>query len=341
MKYRRFESFAPTILKIYRRDKEAFWAAAMAPFMSDSTLLSLWEHRKVTGDLFLAFQGLDEDARQVLKDISAPLGVDVLSWKSNRSQYMKDAYPVFAFLAVWMDEVGLGNLVEKFADILRAGVLAVAGYGILDANVDSNAPSPVEILVAQALIAEYETLALDLFGVSATNLRIMHQMRTYFLRAEIKEKAARGKQSPYKLDNPKDLGTKGANALAPFMLSLEQLGKSDLIEDYWEVFLLFGAAIQIIDDWQDLEGDLAIGHYSYLTLLPGKLPELRDPKKAARLLKEDKSRIQATYEVSQEMIVRARAILDKIEDQFLVRFVDITELRLKAYFKKDLRYSSG
>lgn len=341
MKYRRFESFAPAILKIYRRDKEAFWAAAMAPFMSDSTLISLWEHRKVTADLFLAFQGLDEDARQVLKDISEPLGVDVVSWKSNRSQYLRDAYPVFAFLAVWMDEVGLGNLVAKFADILRAGVLAVAGYGILDANVDSNAPFPVEILVAQALIAEYETLALDLFGVSATNLRIMHQMRTYFLGAEIKEKAARGKKSPYTLDNPKDLGTKGANALAPFMLSLEQLGKSALIEDYWEVFLLFGAVIQIIDDWQDLEGDLAIGHFSYLTLLPGKLPELRDSKKAARILKGEMSRVQVTYDVSQEMIAHARAILEKIEDQFLVRFVDITELRLKAYFKKELGYPTG
>jgi len=338
MKYRRFETFAPAIQKIYRRDKEAFWAAAMAPFMSDSTLISLWEHRKVTGDLFLAFQGLDEEARQVLKDFSEPLGVDVSSWKSNRSQYLKDAYPVFAFLAVWMDEVGLENLVEKFADILRAGVLAVAGYGILDANVDSNAPSPVEILVAQALIAEYETLALDLFGVSATNLRIMHQMRTYFLTAEIKEKAARGKRSPYRLDNPQDLGTKGANALAPFMLSLEQVGKSGLIEDYWEVFLLFGAAIQIIDDWQDLEGDLAIGHFSYLTLLPGKLPDLRDPKKAARILKEDRSRISVTYDVSQDMLFQARAILGKIEDQFLVRFVDITELRLKAYFKKEFGY---
>lgn len=341
MKYQRFESFAPAILKTYRRDKEAFWAAAMAPFMSDSTLISLWEHRKVTADLFLAFQRLDEDARQVLKDFSEPMEVDVSSWKSNRSQYLKDAYPVFAFLVVWMDEIGLATLIEKFAEILHAGVLAVAGYGILDANVDSNDPLPVEILVAQALIAEYETRALDLFGVTANNLRIMHQMRTYFLRAEIKEKAARGKRSPYQLDNPKDLGTKGANALAPFMLSLEQLGKSNLIEDYWEVFLLFGAAIQIIDDWQDLEGDLAIGHYSYLTLLPGKLPELRDPKRASRILKEDRLRVLGTFTITQDMLFQARSILDRIDDQFLIRFVDITEVRLKAYFKKEFGYLNG
>jgi hypothetical protein len=66
-----------------------------------------------------------------------------------------------------MDEEGLTSLVDRFADILRAGMFAVAGYGILDENVDSNTPSPVEMLVAQALIAEYETLALDILEPAA------------------------------------------------------------------------------------------------------------------------------------------------------------------------------
>ena len=113
------------------------------------------------------------------------------------------------------------DLVDNFADILRAGVLAVAGYGSLDENVDSDAPSPVEILTAQALLAEYETLALNIFGVTPVNLGIMHKMRRLFLEAEIKEKAARHKTSPYRLDDPKQLGAKGANAVTPYMLSLE------------------------------------------------------------------------------------------------------------------------
>ena len=53
-------------------------------------------------------------------------------------QYLKDAYPIFAFLAVWLDEQGLSDLTDRFSDILKAGVFAVAGYGILDANVDKN-----------------------------------------------------------------------------------------------------------------------------------------------------------------------------------------------------------
>ena len=45
----RFEAFAPAVLRVYRRDKEAFWGAAMAPFLSDRNLLSLW-HTPDHGD---------------------------------------------------------------------------------------------------------------------------------------------------------------------------------------------------------------------------------------------------------------------------------------------------
>lgn len=333
-----FERFAPSILQIYHRNTEAFWTAVMAPFLANQVSFLEWlQNIKVDVGLLSAFKGLDDQARELLKDFSAPLGFDVTKWNSNRLQYFKDAYPVFAFLAVWMDEEGLDELVNNFGEILRAGVFAVAGYGILDANVDSNAPSPVEILTAQALIAEYETLALRIFGVSKVNLEIMQRMRTLFLEAEIKEKSMRGKASPYRPDHPKDLGTKGANSVTPFMLSLERLGKASLIDDYWEVFLLFGAAIQMIDDWNDLEGDLVNGHYSYVTLGFDKLHQFDDPKKTAQLLREDKKRVQGTYTCSKEMIAQSRAILKKLNDPCLARLVDITEARLDSFFQKELK----
>jgi hypothetical protein len=337
----RFQAFAPAILKVYRRDKEAFWAAVMAPFMSETTILSLWQHRKVTADLFFAFQGLDDDARQVLKDFSAPLGIDVTRWKNNRTQYFKDAYPIFAFLAVWMEESGLTDFLTQFDDILRSAVYGVAGYGILDMNVDGSAASPVEILTSQALIAEYETLILQVFGVSPINLEVLHRMRSLFLAAEIKEKSHRGKASPYSLDEPEDCGAKGAHVVTPFMLSLERLGKAYLIEEYWRVFLLFGAVIQIIDDWTDLEGDLAVGHYSYVTLGAKDLHETRQARQLAKALRSEPRRVAQTYECSMEMLSEARAILERLNDPFLVRLVDVTELRLQTYFRKELQYQKS
>lgn len=336
--YAAFHQFAPAILRIYHKDKEAFWSAVMAPFLASQTsLLDWWDHLKVDVPLLSAFRGLDGDAQRTLRAFSEPLGFDLTSWKSNRMQYFKDAYPVFAFLAVWMDEEGMSDLVAQFGDILQAGVFAVAGYGILDENVDGSHASPVEILTAQALIAEYELRALNIFGVSQTNLSILHKMRTLFLEAEIKEKFARGKMSPYRLDRPEDLGAKGANALGPFMLSLERLGRAGQIEDYWQVFLLFGAAIQMIDDWEDLEGDLAAGHYSYVTLGKEKLLDLKNPGKTAKLMRQDAEHARTTYLRGKEMIDQSRAILAALDDRYLTRLVDVTELRLENYFRKELK----
>ncbi|HSQ16779.1 MAG TPA: hypothetical protein VLM83_03700, partial [Anaerolineales bacterium] len=80
-------------------------------------------------------------------------------------------------------------------------------------------------------------------------------------------------------------------------------------------------------------------HYSYLTLLPGKLPDLRDAKKAARLLRTDALRVRETYRVSKAMIAQARTILERLEDRFLFRLVDVTELRLENYFRKELKFT--
>lgn len=333
-----FEKFAPSILRVYHHDKEAFWSAVMAPFLDNGTTLRAWlRHLPVDVRLLAAFRGLDDQAAQSLREFSGRLGVDVTGWASNRSQYLKDAYPIFAFLAVWMDEEGLNDFLARFDDILQAGVYAVAGYGILDANVDSDTPSPVEILTANALIAEYETLALRVFGVSAVNLDILHRMRTLFLEAEVREKSMRHIGSPYTLSNPEQLGAKGANAVTPYMLSLERLGRASLIDQYWEVFLLFGAAIQMIDDWADLEGDLAAGHYSYVTLGYDGLQDGRDAQVVASSLRADKVRVRTTYDTSKTMIARARAIMTELNDTLLVRLVDVTELRVDTYFRKQLQ----
>lgn len=333
-----FQEFAPAILKIYRRDKEAFWAAIMAPFLANQvSLLDWWHHLKVDVELLAAFRGLDTEARRILREFSAPLGIDVTEWKSNREQYFKDAYPIFAFLAVWMDEMGLTDFLDRFDDILRSAVFGVAGYGILDENVDSASPSPVEILTSQALICEYESIILNVFGVTPINLSVLHRMRSIFLAAEIKEKNMRGKASPYRLDAPEDCGAKGAHVVTPFMLSLERLGKAQLIEKYWEVFLLFGAVIQIIDDWTDLEGDLRVGHYSYVTLGVENIGTA-DPKQMTKTLRADSIRVRETYNRSKDMIARSRALLMELQDPFLARLVDVTDLRLDSYFRKALKF---
>jgi hypothetical protein len=336
-----FEAFAPSILRIYNRDKEAFWAAAMAPFLNNTPLNAVLHHHQIGLDILAAYQGLDGEAQNILRNYSTPLGLDITHWKSNRAQYFKDAYPIFAFLAIWMDEAGLQDYLKEYSVILRSAVFGVAGYGILDENVDGSQPNPVEILTAQALITEYEDLVLGVFGITPINLGILHKMRSIFLMAEIKEKSFRGKASPYTLDKPEDCGAKGAHVVTPFMLSLEKLGKAALIDDYWRVFLLFGAVIQVIDDWMDLEKDLAVGHYSYVTLGYEDLVKSKKKDEVVKLLRANTNQIQITYIRSKEMINEANDILVKLEDPILKRLVDVTNLRLESYFHKELKVQAS
>ncbi|GAB6056362.1 hypothetical protein JCM15415_16780 [Methanobacterium movens] len=334
-----FLKFAPSILKIYNQDKDTFWKAVMAPYLSDSNILTMLRYRKIGKELMVAFKGLDENVKLELIDFSAPLGFDINNWNSLsvKSEYFKDAYPIFAFLVIWMEEEKLKDLIENFDDILKAAVFGIAGYGILDVNVDGEDSSPVEILTAQALISEYENLLLNVFGVSEVNLDILHRIRSLFLKAEIKEKSVRGKKSPYTLEKPIECGFKAAHLLTPFMLSLDRLDKSDLIEDYFKVFSLFGAVIQIMDDWKDLEEDLEVGHYSYVTLGFEEPLHSKKPSQMAKILKKDKIHIRKNYETCKDMLDQSISILKDINDPYLTRIVNVTELRLDSFFHKDLK----
>ena len=70
-----FENFAPAILKIYHRNKEAFWEAVLAPFLTTKhPALSWLKHLHVDIGILSAFKGLDDDARKLLKGFSAQIG---------------------------------------------------------------------------------------------------------------------------------------------------------------------------------------------------------------------------------------------------------------------------
>ncbi len=341
MKTNVFDVFASRVLEVYHVDKEAFWSAVMAPFLSDATVISLIKHKRVGLELMTLFKELDLERKRYLKEYSSSWGSDVNQWKSllKKEEYFKDAYPIYAFLVIWMDHHNMVNQLSKFGDLLRAVMYGIAGYGILDVIVDDTKFSPVELLSAQQLIAEYETAILNTFGVSTANLSILHHIRNQFLNSEIKEKSCRMIKSPYVKEQPIECGFKAAHLLTPFMLSLEQLNKSNLTDDYFRVFFLFGAVIQIIDDLKDLEEDLSVGHLSFITIDCDALVQLkkgRKPRDIAKSLLTDEARLQDIYGNCCKMIDQATNLLRALDDDLLARIVHVTDLRLKAFFRKEL-----
>lgn len=332
-------NFFNTLIQVYGKDKNKFWDVIYAPFLSNQFSIKLVANRLKLGiDLMPVYLNYNKLVKYYLTDFSKPKGINVKSWKSNRKSYINDAFPIFVFLAVWMDEMGLDKLTSKYDEILKAGILAVTGYGILDENVDSEQSSPVEILTAQALINEYEKIALDVFGTTQEHMNILHKMRSYYYDAEIKEKSCRYIKSPYKNDKPEECGIKGANALTPFMLCLSHLDKEHLIDKYLQIFINFGAAIQIIDDWKDLEIDLKVGHYSYVALGYEKYWKSKDLKKIINQMKVDKNHIAKTYFAGKNLIDKSMQIVEEINDPILTKMIEITSLKFSSFFKSELNY---
>jgi hypothetical protein len=335
-----FDEFASKVLATYHEGEEEFWSDVMTTFLTDSTN-GKSEFPRSSLELMGLFIAIDYHRRKFLKDYTTPLGFDINEWKSLnlKDKYYRDAYPIYAFLAIWMEENGLTDSLHSFGDMLRGVVYGIAGYGVLDVIVDGGDFSAVELLTAQKLIAEYETMMLKTFGVTEINLSILQQLRDRFLKAEIKEKSVRGEASPYDKEKPIDCGTKAAHLLTPFMLSLERLGKADLIDTYFEVFNSFGAVIQILDDIKDLEDDISIGHFSYVTLGTRTIPLYKEgysAKEITNMLLDDQQHLTNIYLTCKKLIKYSNEILLELKDPFLARIVDVTALRLDSFFSKEV-----
>lgn len=333
-----FNQFSNLVLESYDSDKNAFWEAMMAPFLGGNKLLSLWKHRKIGIHFLSLFKKSDDFRKAYLKEVSLSLGQDINHWRSliEKDEYFTDAYPIYAFLVIWMYENHINEPLNRYGDMLRSIMCGIAGYGILDVIVDCDQNfSPIELLTAQYLISQYESGILNVFGVDSVNLSILHSIRSKYLKAEIKEKSLRFQSSPYQWDRPVECGYKAAHLLTPFMLSLKLIGKESQIEQYFDVFFLFGAVIQIMDDLKDLEDDLKIGHYSYPTIHTDLLHMIKTqqtPAQIATTIINNKVHMRKVYDVCLNLIEQSRTILCNLNDPFLDRIVHVTLLRLKTAF---------
>lgn len=333
--------FFKRLISVYQKDKSTFWYNLNSSFLSDQFSLSGIPNRLRLGiELMSLYLDFKKKSKEILNEFSAQRGINIGQWKSNRKSYMNDAFPVFIFLAIWMDEMQLHHITKKFDDIIKAGVLAVSGYGILDYNLDDNQSVQVEIITANALIAEFEHRCFSIFGFSETNATILHKMRMLFYDAEIKEKACRFKKNPYQSDKPENCGAKGANSVIPFMLCLSHLNKETLIDAYWKVFMCFGAAIQILDDWKDLDEDLEHGHYSFITIGFENEINSKNLKSISKALKSDITIISKTYNAGIQQINIAKSTLNGLNDSTLLNLVEMVEKKFRQFYRQELKYDN-
>ena len=59
----------------------------------------------------------------------------------------------------------------------------------------------------------------------------------------------------------------------------------------------------------------------------------------AKLLLNDKSHIHNIYDTCKCLVTKSKSILDDLNDPYLAKIEEVTELRLDSFFKKELGIS--
>lgn len=285
----------------------------------------------------ITFKQLDDATDSLLKAFAESQGFDLsrsVNYQNRMEEgYFSNMYPVLMMLLIWLDREGHKDVIEKFQNIYSSAMFGVAGYGILDTNLDEGKGSAAEVLLCLSFIQEHERLLLDAFSFNPGDYELFNRCKQLYLAAEIKEKRLRSLESPYTKMHPEECGVKAVHTFLLFGLPLRKSGKEYQIDDFLKFFFEWGAVLQIMDDLDDLEDDIKNGHYSYPTIgFEGMLSKL-PPDEVAAAIKSDKRHLRELYDVCKALINSSRDTAGKLDSaDLMVPFVDVLDARLDAFF---------
>jgi hypothetical protein len=285
-----------------------------------------------------AFGIFDDAADSVLQQFAAQQGIDLSESRNYRRRvdegYFRVAYPFIVMYMVWLDREGQMKAIENLGKLFQSTMLGVAGYMMLDSNLDEQKQNSTEILLSLAFIQEHDRLLLECFEFNIADYELLNRFKLLYLMAEIKEKSSRFVRSPYTKEHPEACGYKAVHAYLPFALLLQKSGKEHQIEDYLLFFYEWGAPLQIMDDIIDLEDDLRNGHYSYPTLGFEKEISSRSPSELASLITSDMEHMKRLQFICKLLIESSRNRCLKLKADLMGYFVDILEARLDVFFSE-------
>lgn len=293
------------------------------------------------GMMAQAFKVFDGGVESVLREFAARQGFDISESRNYRRRmdegYFRVAYPAIVMYMVWLDREGQQKAIENLGKIFQSTILGVAGYMILDSNLDEQKQNPPEILLSLSFIQEHDRLLLESFEFNIADYELLNRFKQLYLVAEIKEKRSRFIKSPYTKEHPEDCGYKAVHAYLPFALLLQKSGKEGQIDDYLQFFYEWGAPLQIMDDIMDLEEDLKNGHYSFPTLGFEKEISSRSPSELAALITSDMEHMKRLQFICKGLIDSSRNRCIKLQADLYGYFVDMLEARLDVFFSEVLK----
>jgi hypothetical protein len=118
------------------------------------------------GIMAQAFKIFDGAVDLVLTQFAAKQGFDLSKSKNYKRRfdegYFRVFYPAIVMYTIWLDRKDQKKALENTGNIFASFMLGIAGYQILDSNLDENKENPEEILLTLSFIQECERLLLIL-----------------------------------------------------------------------------------------------------------------------------------------------------------------------------------
>jgi hypothetical protein len=91
--------------------------------------------------------------------------------------YFRVVYPGIVMYTIWLDREGEVEALENLDKVFLSWMFGVAGYMMLDSNLDQGKENPAETLLCLSFIQEAERLLLGAFGCESADYELLSRFK--------------------------------------------------------------------------------------------------------------------------------------------------------------------
>lgn len=229
-------------------------------FNKQPALQSLSDWYNTTLDVMK--EQLDNNLDQLVADQLLPQAF-LSKLRSDEEYYMYDIHPFVLQYILWLYVHDKEFALKHAVPLYDAAIWGTLGYRLIDLDIDEAKSNTAELkMLSLLLIQKYEDQLLECFGMEEKYYRYLSRIKHEFVKEELRQLSLKFKSPCYQPGNMKQMADKAVHLFGCFALGLVRFGKTDLYDEYWNIFRCTFAPIQLIDDLQDMQKDTEVGHYS-------------------------------------------------------------------------------
>lgn len=227
-------------------------------------------------------------------------------------------------LIFWIEHNKVKLSKEELYKISDAMLIGSIGYRLIDVHNDEGLLGKESSIIGNYFIHNYEEILLDIFRDVET-FKIISKNISLYSHVEFLEKRNRWKTCPFNWDEPEKVGLKISPMFSIFELVLRIAKKDEKeIDSLLKGLIYFSAAIQMLDDFTDVEEDLTNGIETLV--MSGFYKNFGTDIQITRELVQkflNEERVSRFYNITQSLFDKARNIFTENEDDIMLLSVEI------------------